>query len=48
MKRQKLPDKVAKRLIEIRERGMMHRDATVSGVDTELRTIELSFSSEVE
>lgn len=41
-------DKVAERLVEIRERGMQHRDATVAGVNVEARTVELSFSSEVE
>lgn len=41
-------DKVAERLVEIRERGMQHREATVAGVDVAARTVELSFSSEVE
>lgn len=41
-------EKVAQRLVEIRQRGMQHRDATVAGVNTEARTVELSFSSEVE
>ena len=41
-------DKVSQRLVEIRERGMQYRDATVVGVNIEARTVELSFSSEVE
>lgn len=41
-------DKVAQRLIEVRERGIMYRDATVSAIDAEARTVELSFSSETE
>lgn len=41
-------DKVAQRLVEIRSKGMQYRDATVAGVDLEARTVELSFSSEVE
>lgn len=41
-------DKVAQRLVEIRQRGMQHREATVAGVNLEARTVELSFSSECE
>lgn len=41
-------DKILKRLQEIRERGMLKREAAVVSVDTEARTVELSFSSEVE
>lgn len=41
-------DKVAQRLVEIRAKGMQYRDATVAGVDLEARTVELSFSSELE
>lgn len=41
-------DKVAQRLVEIRQRGMQHREATVAGVNIEARTVELSFSSETE
>lgn len=37
-----------KRLQEIRERGMLQREATVVAVDVEARTVELSFSSELE
>lgn len=40
--------KVAQRLVEIRERGMLQREATVGVIDVENRTVELSFSSEVE
>lgn len=41
-------DKVIKRLKEIRERGQLHREATVGAINVEARTVELSFSSEVE
>lgn len=41
-------DKLAKRLQEIRERGMLNRESTLGPVDTETRTAELSFSSESE
>jgi len=44
----KAADKVAQRLVEIRSKGMLYREATVAGVDIEARTVELSFSSEVE
>lgn len=37
-----------KRLQEIRERGMLQREATVVTVDIDARTVELSFSSELE
>lgn len=40
--------KIAVRLKEIRERGVMRRDATVGAIDKDARTVELSFSSEVE
>lgn len=43
-----MTDKIATRLKEIAERGGMRRDATVSSIDTEARTVELSFSSETE
>ena len=39
---------LAKRLKEIRDKGLMQREATVTGVNIEARTVELSFSSEVE
>ncbi|AWM87368.1 phage major capsid protein [Microvirga sp. 17 mud 1-3] len=39
---------LAKRLKEIRERGLMQREASVVGVDLNARTVELSFSSEEE
>jgi len=41
-------DKVTRKLVEIRERGAMQREATVGVIDKEARTVELSFSSEVE
>lgn len=41
-------DKVAQRLVEIRERGIQYREATAGAVNIEARTVELSFSSEVE
>lgn len=40
--------KVAQRLVEIRERGALQREATVGAIDKEARTVELAFSSEVE
>lgn len=40
--------KVTERLVEIRDRGMLHRDATVGEIDKEARTVVLSFSSETE
>lgn len=42
--------KVAQRLVEIRERGALQREATVvrDTIDVEARTVELAFSSEVE
>lgn len=40
---------LAERLIEIRERGMLKREADVVGaVDIEARTVEIAFSSELE
>ena len=42
------PDKVASRLVEIRERGTLRREATVGNIDLEARTVELSFSSETD
>lgn len=39
---------LAKRLKEIRQRGLLHREATVGAVDVEARTVELSFSSETD
>lgn len=41
-------DKVAQRMAEIRAKGVQRREATVVGVNREARTVELSFSSEVE
>lgn len=41
-------EKIARRLAEIRERGILRREATVGAVDEEARTVELSFSSETE
>jgi HK97 family phage major capsid protein/HK97 family phage prohead protease len=41
-------NKLAERLHEIRERGGLQRVADVGAVDLEARTVELSFSSEVE
>ena len=41
-------NKLAQRLIEIREKGLLYREATVGSVDIEARTVELSFSSEIE
>lgn len=41
-------DKLLKRLQEIRERGLLWREASLGAVDTEARTAELSFSSEAE
>lgn len=40
--------KVAQRLVEIRGRGPMHREASVGAINVEARTVELAFSSEVE
>ncbi len=40
--------KIAVRLKEIRERGVLRREATVGAIDKEARTVEFSFSSEVE
>lgn len=42
------PDKVVQRLQEIRAKGTQYREATAGAVDLEARTVELSFSSEVE
>lgn len=41
-------DKLLKRLQEIRERGLLWREASLGAVDAEARTAELSFSSEAE
>lgn len=41
-------NKLAERLVEIREKGGLQRVASVGKVDLEARTVELSFSSEVE
>ncbi|QAU25345.1 phage major capsid protein [Dyella sp. M7H15-1] len=43
-----LRDKIATRLQEIQQKGGLWREAEVLGVDVEARTVELSFSSEVE
>jgi HK97 family phage major capsid protein/HK97 family phage prohead protease len=40
--------KLATRLKEIAERGLLYRVATVANIDKEARTVELSFSSETE
>ncbi len=48
MKRKKLSNHIAQRLQEIKDRGGMKREADVGLVDVENRTVELSFSSEVE
>ena len=40
--------KLMQRLQEIRERGLLRREAIVGAIDVEARTVELSFSSEVE
>ena len=45
---ERAPSKVAMRLVEIRERGPMQREATVGAIDVEARTVELAFSSEIE
>ena len=41
-------NKVATRLAEIKKRGMQKRTAEVGAVDVDARTVELSFSSEIE
>lgn len=41
-------ERTAKKLKEIQERGALYRDAKVSGIDIEARTVELAFSSETE
>jgi HK97 family phage major capsid protein/HK97 family phage prohead protease len=41
-------NKLAERLHEIRERGGLKREATLGVVDKDARTVEVSFSSEVE
>lgn len=41
-------DRIARNLQQIKERGGLRRDATVGAIDKEARTVELSFSSEVE
>jgi HK97 family phage major capsid protein/HK97 family phage prohead protease len=43
-----IKDKAVTRLQEIRAKGTQRRDATVVGVDVDARTVELSFSSEIE
>lgn len=43
-----MKDKLLKRLKEINERGLLYREATAGVVDLEARTVELSFSSEME
>ncbi|WP_441253613.1 phage major capsid protein [Bradyrhizobium sp. 613_E4_N2_2] len=43
-----IKDKAVLRLQEIRAKGTQRREATVVGVDVEARTVELSFSSEIE
>jgi len=43
-----MSDKLAKRLKEISDKGGLRRTATAGAVDIEARTVELSFSSEVE
>lgn len=40
--------KVAQRLVEIRDRGALRREADVGAINVEARTVELAFSSEVE
>lgn len=40
--------RISQRLKEIKERGILYREATVSAIDQEARTVELSFSSETE
>lgn len=39
---------IAVRLKEIKDKGGLHREASVGAIDKEARTVELSFSSEVE
>lgn len=41
-----MPDKIATRLKEVRQRGMLYRVAEVVAVNREARTVELAFSSE--
>jgi HK97 family phage major capsid protein/HK97 family phage prohead protease len=43
-----MKNKLLKRLKEIQERGLLKRMAEVGAIDEEARTVELSFSSEVE
>lgn len=43
-----IKDKAVTRLQEIRAKGALHREASVVGVNIEARTVELSFSSEIE
>jgi HK97 family phage major capsid protein len=40
--------RTAKNLKEIQKRGVLYREAKVSGIDIEARTVELAFSSETE
>lgn len=39
---------IARRLQELKERGGLRREASVGAIDEEARTVELSFSSEIE
>lgn len=41
-------ERMLQRLQEIRQRGILRREATVGAIDVEARTVELSFSSETE
>lgn len=41
-------ERLAQRLKEVQERGVLYREASVSVIDKEARTVELSFSSETE
>jgi HK97 family phage major capsid protein/HK97 family phage prohead protease len=41
-------DKLVQRLQEIQKRGLLQREANIEGIDVENRTVELSFSSELE
>lgn len=41
-------ERLAQRLKEIQERGVLYREASVANIDKEARTVELSFSSETE
>jgi HK97 family phage major capsid protein/HK97 family phage prohead protease len=43
-----MKNKLLKRLKEIQERGLLKRMAEVGAIDEEARTVELSFSSEIE